>query len=140
MDQSCVEYDPRHEVLVHNGLFKITKKMIQNINRYPTLDKKETMGSLILEEVEPKTGTKWNGRGFSISKISNTLIEFVVGVISHIFYQSRILNNVPCMAVDQACKIAMTYHEYDLTELKRVQVVENLIAIKRLNNSMCNFG
>lgn len=124
---------------LHNGPFEITKKMIHKVTDYPTLDKKKIMRSLSHKEVEYNISAKWNGWGFSITNTSNPLIKFAMRIISHKFYQSRRLNNVPCMAVDQAWKIVMKDHEYDLAELKRLQLVENLTTAKRENNSMCKF-
>jgi hypothetical protein len=49
-----------------------------------------------------------------------------VRVISHKLYQSGRLNSVPCMEVNQAWKIVMKDHEYDLSELQMIQLAENL--------------
>ena len=73
-------------------------------------------------------------------KNSNPLIEFSVRVISQKFYQSSRLNSVPCMAMDQAWKIVMKDYEYDLTKLQKLQLTENLIAIKKPKKSTCKFG
>lgn len=42
--------------------------------------------------------------------------------------------------VDQAWMVMMKYHEYDLVELKMIQLKENLSSIRNENNSMCKFG
>ena len=90
--------------------------------------------------IEKATGTTWNKRGMSISNIQDPLVEFVVRVIFHKFYQSRRLNNVPCIAVDLGYKIVIKDHSYDLSELQLQQLVENLLAIRKNKNSSCKFG
>ena len=54
----------------------------------------------------------------TIETIRDPLIEFSVRVISHKFYQSRILNIVPYIAVDVGYKIVKKDHTYDLAELQ----------------------
>ena len=60
-----------------------------------------------------KNGTKG---GMAIDTIIDPLSDFVVRVISHKFYQSRILNSVPCIIVDVAYKIVKKDHAYDLAK------------------------
>ena len=69
------------------------------------------------ETIEKNTGARWNNRGMSIDTITNPLVNFAVRVISHKFYQSSRLNNVPCIAVDVGYKIVKRDHTYDLAEL-----------------------
>lgn len=107
---------------LQNGLVEIMKKMIHKVIGYPTLDKKKTMWCLSHEEVEVNTRAKWNGRGMSITNISDPLIDFLVRIIAHKFYQPSNLNNVPSMVVDQAWNIVMKHHEYDLVELHKLQI------------------
>lgn len=123
---------------LHNGPVEITEKMIHKVIGYPTLDKK-TKKSLSHEEIEANTRAEWNGGGLSITNIPNPLIEFSMIFISHKFYQYSRFNSVPCMVVNKAWKIAMKDHEYDLSELQRLQLVENLTAIRKVKNSMCKF-
>ena len=104
---------------LQNSPVEITKKMIHRVTGYPTLDKKKTMWCLSHEEVKAKTGAECNGCGLSITNISSPLIEFIVRVIAH-NYQLSILDNVPCMVFDQAWKIVMKDHEYDLAKLQRL--------------------
>ena len=52
-----------------------------------------------------------------IDTITDPLIDFVVRIISHKFYQSNKLNSVPCIAVDVAFKVVKKYHTYDLAKL-----------------------
>ena len=65
-----------------------------------------------------------------IDTIIDLLINFFVRVISHKFYQSNILNNVPCIVVDVGYKIVKRDHTYDLAELQLQQIIENLGAIR----------
>lgn len=44
------------------------------------------------------------------------------------------------IVVDQAWKIVMKDHEYDLVELQMIHLVENLSSIRKAKNSMCKFG
>lgn len=62
----------------------------------------------------------------SIDSIEDPLIEFHVHVIAHNLYQSRILNNVPCVAFYLGYKIMKQDHSYDLAELQLQQLIENL--------------
>ena len=53
-----------------------------------------------------------------IDTIQDPLVEFVVRVIAHKFYQSSRLNNVPCILVDVGYKLVKKDHTYDLAELQ----------------------
>ena len=53
----------------------------------------------------------------NIDTIIEPLIEFVVRIISHKFYQSSRLNNVPCIVVDVGYKIVKRDHTYDQAKL-----------------------
>ena len=85
---------------------------------YPTLDQPKTLRSDSKEVIEKNIGAIWNERGMTIDTIIDSLIESVVRVISHKFYQSRRLNSVPCIAVDVGHKIVKMDHTYDLAELQ----------------------
>ena len=54
----------------------------------------------------------------TIDTIIDPLVDFVVRVISHKFYQSSRLKSVPCIAVDVGYKIVKRDHTYDLVELQ----------------------
>ena len=84
---------------------------------FPTLDRPKTLRSDNKEAIERNTGAKWNKRGRPIDTVTEPLLDFVVRVISHKFYQSSRLNNVPCIAVDVAYKLVKKDHTYDLAEL-----------------------
>lgn len=76
----------------------------------------------------------------TIDTITNPLIDFVVRVISHKFYQSSRFNSVPYIAVDMGYKIVKKDHTYDLTELQLQQLMENLGAIRKTKSAQCKFG
>ena len=63
----------------------------------------------------------------TIDTIIDPLIDFVVRVISHKFYQSNRLNNVPYNVVDVGYKIVKNDHTYDLVKLQLQQLIENLL-------------
>lgn len=67
--------------------------------------------------VEKHTKAKWNDHGILINGIKDLVIEFVVHVFAHKFYQSIRLNNVPCITVNLGYMIAKKDHNYDLAEL-----------------------
>ena len=71
---------------------------------------------------------------------TNPLIDFVVRIISHKFYQSSRLNSVPYIAVDVAYKLVKKDHTYDPTELMMQQINENLGAIRKSKGVQCKFG
>ena len=109
---------------IHDGAFwlekgpmKITKKMVYRVTGFPTLDQPKTLRSDKKETIEKNIGAKWNNKGMTIDTITNPLLEFVVKVISHKFYQSNKLNNVPCIAVDVTFNLVKKDHTYDLAEL-----------------------
>lgn len=54
----------------------------------------------------------------TIDTIKDPLIEFSTRVISHKFYQSSRLNNVPYIAVDVGYKIVKKDHTYDLAKIQ----------------------
>ena len=76
----------------------------------------------------------------NIDTIQDPLINFFVRVISHKFYQSSRLNNVPCIALDVGYKLVKKDHTYDLAELQLQQINENLGAIRRSKGAQCKFG
>ena len=75
-----------------------------------------------------------------IDTIIDPLIDFVVRIISHKFYQSNKLNSVPCIVVDVAFKLVKKDHTYDLVELMVQQINENLGAIRKSKGAQCKFG
>ena len=72
----------------------------------------------------------------TIDTIKDPLVDFVVRVISHKFYQSSRPTSVPCIAVDVGYKIVKKDHTYDLAELQLQQIMENLGAIRRSKSAM----
>ena len=76
----------------------------------------------------------------TIDTITDPLVDFVVRVISHKFYQSSRLNSVSCIVVDVGYKIVKRDHSYDLAELQLQQIMENLGAIRRTKGAHCKFG
>ena len=76
----------------------------------------------------------------TIDTMIDPLINFVVRVISHKFYQSSRLNSIPYIAVDVSNKIVKKDHTYDLVELKLQQLMENLGAIRKTKGAQCKFG
>ena len=89
---------------------KFTKKTINRVTGFPTLDQPETLISDKMEVMEKNTSAKWNNRGMKIDTIKEPLLEFVVRIISHKFYQSSRLNIVPCIAIDVAYKLVKKDH------------------------------
>ena len=68
--------------------------------------------------IEKNKRVVWNKRCMMIDTITDPLINLVVRVISHKFYQSSRLNSVPCIAMDVAYKIFKKDHTYDLVKLQ----------------------
>ena len=68
------------------------------------------------------------------------MVNFVVRVISHKFYQSIRLNSVTCIVVDVGYKIVKRDHSYDMAKLQLQQILENLGAIRRTKGAQCKFG
>ena len=123
---------------IHDGAFwletkpmKITKKFFNRVTGFPTLDQPKTLRSDKRETIEKNTGAKWNNRGMKIDTIKDPLLDFVVRIISHKFYQSSRLNNVPYIVVDVAYKLVNKDHTYDLVELMLQQINENLGATRK---------
>lgn len=119
---------------------KITKKIVHRVTGFPTLDRSKTLRSDKREAIEKNTGAKQNNRGMTIGTIIEPLLDFVVRIISHKFYQSSRLNNVPCIAIDVAYKLVKKDHTYDLAELMLQQINENLGAVRRSKGAQCIFG
>lgn len=88
------------------------------MTEYPTLNRPKTMQSDAKEVIERNTGAMWNNRGISIYTILDPLIDFVVRVIAHKFFQSSKLNSLSCMIMDLGHKIVKKDHTYDLAELQ----------------------
>ena len=78
---------------------KITKKIVHRVIGFPTLDWPKTLRSYKREAIEKNIGAKWNNRGMTIETITEPLLEFSIRIISHKFYQSSRLNNMPCIVV-----------------------------------------
>ena len=115
---------------IEGGPIKLTKRIINRVIGYPSLDRPKTLGSDSKEVIEKNKGALWNKRGMTIKTIKDPLIEFIVRVICHKFYQSSQPNNVPCIAVDVVYKIVKKNHTYDLAGLQLQQIMENLGAIR----------
>ena len=122
---------------LEDGPIKLSKRIIHRVTKYPTLEWPKTLRSDSKEAIEKNTREKWNKRGMNINTIRDPLVEFFVRVISHKFYQSSWLNNVPYIVVDVGYKIVKKDHTYDLAELQLQQLMENLGAIR---NAQCKFG
>lgn len=71
-----------------------------------------------MEDIEKNTGAKWNNHGMNIDTIIDPLLNFLVRVTCHKFYQSSRLNSVPCIAFDVDYTIVKKDHTYDLAELQ----------------------
>lgn len=125
------------ELWLENGKVKIMKKIIHAIIGYPKFDKKKIIRCQRKYADKESTKAEWNDHGILISNIIDPLIDFAMREITHKFYQSSRLSSVSCMTVDQAWKMVIKYHEYDLFELQWLQLVENLLSIKVAKNSMC---
>ena len=91
--------------------------MVHRVTGFPTLDRPKTLRSDKRETIEKNNGAKWNNRGMAIDTIKDPQLDFVVRIISHKFYQSSRLNNVPCIVVDVSYKMIKKDHTYDLPEL-----------------------
>ena len=125
-------------IQIHDGslwleirLVKITKKIVHSFTGFPTLDRPMTLRSDKREAIEKNTGAKWNNRGMTIDTIIEPLLDFVVRVISHKFYQSSRLNIIPCIAIDLSYKLVKKDHTYDLAELMLQKINEKLGAIRK---------
>lgn len=123
---------------IHNGAFwlktglvKFTKKIVNRVTGFQALDWPKTLRSDKREAIEKNTRAKWNNRGITINTIKDLLISFVLRVISHKFYQSSMLNSVPCTTVDVAYKVVKKDHTYDLSEMMIQKINENLGAIRK---------
>ena len=102
-----------------NGIIKISKRIIHRVIGYPTLDWPKTLRSESKEIIDKTIGVVWNKRGMKIDTITDPLIDFIVRVIVHKFYQSIKLNNVPCIVVDVGYDIVKKDHTYDLSKLQK---------------------
>ena len=102
---------------METGPVKFTKKTVNRVTRFQTLDQPKTLRSDKREAIGKNNGAKWNNRGTTIDTIRDPLIDFVVRIISHKFYQSSRLNSVPYIAVDVAYKLVKKDHTYDLAEM-----------------------
>ena len=116
---------------METGPVKFTKKNFNRVTGFQSLDRPKTLRSDKREAIEKNTGAKWNNRGMTIDTIKYPLIDFVVRIISHKFYQSNRLNSVPYIEVDVAYKLVKKDHTYDLAELMMQQINENLGAIRK---------
>ena len=76
----------------------------------------------------------------TIDIIIDPMLNFVVKVISHQFYQSSRLNSIPYIAVDMGYKIVKKDHSYDLVELQLQHLMENLEVIRKTKSAQCKFG
>lgn len=111
--------------MIHNRCFwfendpiKITKHKIHRVTGYPILDPAKSMSCGVHEIIKKEIGAKWNKCGMIIDSIFDPMVEFLVRVFTHKFYQSSILNSVPCIAMDLGFKIIKKDHSYDLVDLQ----------------------
>ena len=132
---------------IHDGAFwletgpiNFTKKTINRVTGFQTLDRPKTLRSDKREAIEKNTGAEWNNKGMTIDTIKDPLIDFSLRIISHKFYQYSKLNSVPCIAVDVSYKLVKKDHTYDLAELMVQQINENLGAIRKSKGAQYKFG
>lgn len=125
---------------LEDGPVMISNRIVHKVIGYPTLDHPKTLRSESKEVIEKNTRAKWNKRGMTTYTIKDPLIDFVVRVISHKFYQSCRLNSVPCILVDVGYKLVEKDHTYDLVELQLKKINENLGAIRRTKGAQYKFG
>ena len=71
---------------LETGLVKFTKKTINRVTGFQTLDWPKTLRSDKIEVIEKNTRAKWNNRGMTIDTIKDPLLDFAVRIISHKFY------------------------------------------------------
>ena len=102
---------------------KITKRIVHRVTGFPTLDRPKMLHSNSKEVIERNTRAKWNKRGMAIDIVIDPLLDFVVKVFSHKFYQSKKLNTIPCISIDVAYKLVKKDHTYDLAELMLQQIM-----------------
>ena len=103
-------------IWLESGLVKLTKLMIHRVTRYPTTNQSCAIRSYSKEIIEKNTGAIGDKHGMTIDTITNPLVEFVVRVIAHKFYQSNKINSIPCVAVDMSYKMVKRDHTYDLAK------------------------
>ena len=60
------------------GLVKFTKKIVNRVTNFQTLDRLKTLRSDKKEAIEKNIGAKWNNRGMTIDTIIDLLLDFVV--------------------------------------------------------------
>ena len=125
---------------METGPVKFTKKTINRVTGFQTLDQPKTLRSDKREAIEKNTGAKWIYRGMRIDTIKEPLLDYVVRIISHKFYQSSKMNSVPYIVVDVAYKLVKKDHTYDLAELMVQQINKNLGAIRKSKGAQCKFG
>ena len=63
---------------LEKGPIKITKSIIHQVTRYPTIDKVKSVQCQANNIVEELTKAKWSNRGMSIDGIHDPVIEFVL--------------------------------------------------------------
>ena len=71
---------------LEGGPIKITKRIINWVSSYPTIDRTKSMWSDTKETIKNNIGVLWNKRGMCIDTISDPLVAFVVRLISHTFF------------------------------------------------------
>ena len=74
-------------IWLEGGIVKIKKRVIHRFFGFPTLDRPQALRSDAKEIIVNNIGARWNKKGMTIDTITNPLVNFVVRVISHTFYQ-----------------------------------------------------
>lgn len=118
----------------------ITKKMIYKITGLPMLVKEKMTKTIGQVELEKKTLSKWDGRGMTISCVTNMELKFRIHVITHNIYSLSRLNSMSCEAVDLAYKVVKNNLSLDLDELLLNQFNKNMESIRTSKNNPCKFG
>ena len=87
------------------------------------------------EANKKNTGAMWNKRGMKIDTIKDSLISFVVRIISHKFFQPSRLNSVTYIEFDIGYKFVKKDHTYDPVELQLQQIMENPRAVRKTKSA-----
>lgn len=75
-----------NQIWLKNVPIRITKRTVNRVLRYPTLDRPKSMCSNSKEVIERNRVVTWNKRGISIDTVSDPLVTFAVRVIAHKFF------------------------------------------------------
>lgn len=104
----------------------ITKEVIREATRLCSTKPSPILKLVKNEVVMELIGAQYDRRALTIKDITNPRMKYVAMMIGYKIYFSNRENSVSAIAINMSCKMVVNGADFDLCELLRAQLIENL--------------